>query len=137
MGNAGTLGNTAGARSVHDAIQIGALGWNRVYRILLTKFQHILVRDDLDVRVLLLKVIDFVSSTEDALSVDNDSLNLGGFQRTSGKRGQQMGIGVHDLALGLSERVLDAVGAQSIVRSGDGNGLRSARMRCRNPAHTK
>ena len=123
VGDAGALREASRARSVHDAEQVFSLGWVGLNHVLLTSLAKFLIGDNFDLRVGGLEGLDFGAVAKHAFVIDNDGLDIGLLDGTTGRL-EQMRVDVHGDGLGLQKRVLDAALAESIVGGGNGNGLR-------------
>lgn len=77
VGDAGTLGQTSGTRSVHDAVKVGWLGRVRLNGVILTELAKFLKSDDLQIGMIGPKGLELTTLGEDRSVVDDNGFDGG------------------------------------------------------------
>jgi hypothetical protein len=133
VGDASTLGQTSGTRSIHDTVQVGWLSRVRLNGVILTELAKFLERDDLQIRVFGPEGLELATLGKDRSVVDNDGFDG---RLLDGLRGglKELRIDVHSATFGLNKRVLNTAGSKCIVGGDNGDGLGGSCVGSRDPS---
>lgn len=75
VGDAGTLGQTSGTRSIHDTVKVGWLSRVRLDGVIFTELTKFLESDDLQIRMVGLEGLKLSTLGEDRSVVDDDGFD--------------------------------------------------------------
>lgn len=135
VGNASTLGKASRTRSVHDTEDISGLSGVRLDWVGLAELNELLICQDIEVGVFRLELFELIALGKYAVGGDDDGLDIGLVDRTSGCL-EQVRVKKHGISFGLDERVGDTLLAKGIIGGNDGNRLGSASVGHGDPRYT-
>lgn len=77
VGDAGTLGQTSGTRSIHDTVKVGWLSRVRLDGVIFTELAEFLESDDLQIRMIGPEGLELTTLGEHRSVVDDDGFDGG------------------------------------------------------------
>lgn len=130
------LGGTSGARGVHDTGQVVGLGRNGLSRVVGSETEELLEAQDLQVGMSVGEGLNILCLGVVLGAVDDDG-NVLGLVEWVDETGQQLGVGEHDLGLGLLHAVGETLLAECVVCGHNGERLGESAVGRGEPLHAR